>query len=115
MLSTLRATAFATARALVQHRPSIPSRAPPLRALYATATGGDPPPQRKQKRMEPTPAFVSIGTTLLEGPGRCDCEYKGVALLRSATCRWMYYNAETVEIRVLEHAQRCESCEELSS
>ena len=40
--------------------------------------------------------------------------YLGVALLQSATCRWMYYNAKTLEIRVLEHAQRCESCEELS-
>jgi len=26
----------------------------------------------------------------------------------------MYYNAKTLEKRVLEHAQRCESCEELS-
>jgi hypothetical protein len=38
----------------------------------------------------------------------------GVALLQSVTCRWMYYNAKTLEIRVLEHAQRCESCKELS-
>ena len=41
--------------------------------------------------------------------------YLGVALLQqSATCNWMYYNAKTLAIRVLEHAQRCESCEELS-
>ena len=77
-MSTLRATAFATARALVQHRPSIPSRAAPLRALCAAATGGDlapqQPPQRKQKKKEPTPAFVSIGTTLLVGPRRCEYE-----------------------------------------
>jgi len=26
----------------------------------------------------------------------------------------MYYNAKTIEVRVLEHAQRYESCEELS-
>ena len=40
--------------------------------------------------------------------------YLGDALLQSATCRWMYYNAKTLEMSVLEHAQRCKSREELS-
>ena len=40
--------------------------------------------------------------------------YLGVALLQYATCRGMYYSFMALEMRVLEHAQRRESCEELS-
>ena len=44
----------------------------------------------------------------------CDSADAPCRVISQTTCRWMYYNAKTLEIRVLEHVQRCESCEELS-